>query len=113
MPIHFSFLFKLFINHQYRSITLWPFIFIRDYDLKQDVILMNHEKIHLAQQKECLVIPFYVIYLTEYVIHRLKNQSHDKAYRNISFEREAYAKEKDFAYLSKRKHYANFRNSRI
>jgi hypothetical protein len=28
------------------------------------------------------------------------------AYRNISFEREAYAKEKYYAYISKRKNYA-------
>ena len=33
-----------------------------------------------------------------------------KGYYGISFEKEAYENEEDLNYLSRRKHYANFRN---
>ena len=111
MPIHFAFFFTFLFGKNYRAIALWPFIFIRESHLKNDVILINHEKIHLAQQIECLIIPFYIIYSTEYILNRIKNQSHDIAYRNISFEKEAYNNEKNLNYLPKRLHFINFKRT--
>lgn len=68
--------------------------------------VINHEKIHTAQQRELLFIPFYILYLLEWCIKRLRYPSWEKAYYNISFEREAYSNGGDFGYLAGRKHYS-------
>ena len=65
--------------------------------------LLNHERIHTAQQREMLFVFFYVAYLVEWLI-RLPMRGN--AYRNISFEREAYANQRDPDYLSHRRCYA-------
>lgn len=64
---------------------------------------MNHERIHIRQQVECLVLPFYVWYVGEYYYHRFRGKSHAAAYHSISFEKEAYAFEEDSNYLDKRR----------
>jgi len=67
----------------------------------------NHELIHTAQYRELGYLLFIPFYLTEWLIkifyYRFDNQ---KAYRAISFEREAYRQERNPAYLSLRRHYA-------
>lgn len=65
--------------------------------------LINHERIHTAQMLETGIIPFYIIYFVEWLI-RLTMRGN--AYRNISFEREAYANQRDLDYLKNRPHYA-------
>lgn len=94
---------KLLKNTKINGITLYPFIFIKKPEDKRNRVLINHEKIHLRQQLEMLIIFFYVAYLAEYYYHlfKLKNSYH--AYRAISFEREAYAMEHDLNYLNRRK----------
>ncbi|MVX37239.1 hypothetical protein [Myroides sp. LoEW2-1] len=74
----------------YAALTLYPFIFVRKEEHKQNKILLNHERIHLRQQKRLFVIGFLIWYLLEYLFLLLKFRNHDKAYRNISFEKEAY-----------------------
>jgi len=86
----------------YRGITLYPFIILRDKSFKDDVVLVNHEKIHLKQQLELLILPFYLWYMLEFLIRLLIYRHWNLAYRNISFEREAYAKENDLNYLKLR-----------
>ena len=81
----------------YKAITLWPFIFARK---PLNEIDINHEEIHGKQQLELLVIFFYIIYIIEWIF---------KKYRNISFEKEAYANEENLDYLKTRKHYAMWR----
>lgn len=82
----------------YKAMAMWPFIFARK---KLSEIDINHEKIHLAQQLELLIIPFYIIYLIEWIF---------KGYRNISFEKEAYTHQEDMNYLEwRRKSYAMWR----
>lgn len=66
-------------------------------------LLLNHERIHLRQQAEMLILPFYIWYITEYLIRLLIYKNKKQAYRNISFEREAYANEGDPDYLRHRK----------
>lgn len=85
------------------GIALFPFILIRNSEDKKNNILINHEKIHLRQQIEMLIIFFYLWYVIEYYywLFKLKNPYH--AYLRISFEREAYANERDLNYLNKRK----------
>lgn len=87
---------------RYYAITIFPFIFLRNGGAENE-ILINHERIHLRQQAELLVLPFYLWYLIEYLIKLIIYRSHDKAYRNISFEREAYRNDEDFDYLNTRK----------
>ena len=111
MPIIYPFLFKLLPGQAYKAMALWPFIFVKEQKLMGDKIVMNHEKIHLAQQLELLVLPFYFFYFSEYVFYRLTKKDHDKAYRNISFEREAYKFDNDLEYLKKRKTWASFKRS--
>ena len=88
------------------GITLFPFIILRDKALKQDKRIMNHEKIHIRKQVEMLVLPFYVLYLIEYLIGLIKYQNRLSAYLNITFEQEAYKNDSDFNYLINRKLWA-------
>ena len=50
-------------------------------------ITINHEQMHTEQMKEMLYIPFYLLYGVEWLI---KLFCKGNAYRNLSFEREAY-----------------------
>lgn len=88
------------------GLSLWPFIFLKNRSLKNDSILINHEKIHLRQQQELLIIPFYILYLLEWAIRAIYYLNTYKAYQNLSFEREAYLHENDLDYLSKRKSFS-------
>ena len=63
-----------------RGLAFWPFIFVSSKTIIDDV-LINHQKIHLKQQKELFILPFYIWYLIEY---------YRKGYYNVSFEKEAY-----------------------
>ena len=83
--------------------ALFPFILVRDKELRLDKRLINHEKIHLRQQLELLVFPFYLWYLVEYFIRLIQYKNAHQAYINISFEREAYENDEDLAYLKNRK----------
>ena len=97
---------RLITGNFARAIALYPFVLLRYADDRLDPVLLNHERIHLRQQLELLVIPFYVLYLTEYVWHRRRGMSHVEAYLRISFEREAYAHERRLDYLANRSAFA-------
>ncbi len=84
---------------------LWPFLLIKHPGSRNDQRFITHESIHAAQQKELLVIPFYIWYGLDYLRQLAKYRNHRKAYRNIIFEREAYSKESDAEYLQQRKLY--------
>ena len=96
---------KIFAK-SFRGMALYPFIFLRDKSLKKNEVVINHEKIHLRQQLEFLIIPFYIWYGIEFLIHLIQFKDSTKAYLRISFEREAYANERDLTYLKKRKFWA-------
>jgi hypothetical protein len=105
---------KLRVNRKivpsgFRGITLYPFIFAKDEEALKDDIFLNHEKIHLAQQKELLVIGFYLIYAIEFAYQYIIYRDSFKAYWNISFEREAYANEKNPEYLSTRERFSQWK----
>jgi hypothetical protein len=93
---------KYLIPKGFRGITLFPFIVVSELDLKQNPVMINHEKIHIRQQIELLVLPFFIWYGTEFLIKWIKYKDKNLAYRNISFEKEAYANEKDLNYLKQR-----------
>lgn len=93
---------KYLIPNGYRGLTVFPFVFAKQEADKENAVFLNHEKIHLRQQLELLVIPFFILYLLEYCLRLLYYRNSNLAYRNISFEREAYANESDFNYLKTR-----------
>lgn len=80
--------------------AVFPFVLVRE---KGDAVLLNHERIHLRQQTELLVLPFFVWYGIDFLIQFIRYRDWNKAYRNVVFEREAYAQEKDLDYLKSRK----------
>jgi hypothetical protein len=84
----------------YKAIKLFGVLFVRG-NARIDDITLNHEKIHTAQIKEMLYVFFYVWYIIEWLI-RLP---FGNAYRNISFEREAYDNQDDLSYLKNRKRF--------
>lgn len=88
------------------GMALFPFILVRHEALRHDHVLIRHETIHIRQALELLVIPFYILYLFNYLYNRIKYTSHHQAYMNIVFEREAYTHERDHNYLNCRKLWA-------
>lgn len=104
------------------AITFWPFIFTRKPLAEKDE---NHENIHGEQQKEMLIVGtvlalllfllgygwfsllalpvFFWWYIVEWLVRIFINGN---AYRNISFEREAYANERNMGYIKTRKPFA-------
>ncbi|AHM59002.1 hypothetical protein D770_03675 [Flammeovirgaceae bacterium 311] len=83
------------------AITLFPFVLIGN-KTQLSRRLVVHERIHLRQQAEMLIVPFYLWYLLEYLVRLIRYRSRYRAYRNISFEREAYTHDKQTAYLLNR-----------
>lgn len=75
-----------------RGMALFPFILVKR-NYTHDPTLVNHEKIHLRQQLELLLVFFYLAYVVEWLF---------KGYEGISFEREAHENEKDLGYLKSR-----------
>ena len=112
------------------NFTFWPFIFIRlkrkeyifTYGERRLKRLINHEKIHIQQQKEFLIIGlflaiiflffkmfifavlslflFYVVYFINYLFNVVSGI--EKPYESIIFEKEAYMNEANLNYLKER-----------
>jgi hypothetical protein len=93
---------KYLIPKGYRGLTVFPFVFIKHRTDSANSVFLNHEKIHIRQQLELLILPFYIWYFFEYLLRLLEYKNTHLAYRNISFEREAYANEDQLDYLKKR-----------
>ncbi|WP_298221100.1 hypothetical protein [Flavobacterium sp.] len=93
---------KYLIPKGYRGMTLFPFVFVRNHEDRHDLVTVNHERIHLRQQLELLVLPFFVWYGLDFLVKLIRYRDKNKAYRNVIFEREAYANEKDLDYLKSR-----------
>jgi hypothetical protein len=103
-----------FINRKYKEeLSNRPLRFER---------LIRHESIHTAQGKELLWVFFYLLYTLEWFFRLIQyrntqtaegKKDWQAAYRNISFEREAYANEHNPVYLKNRRLLASFRYIRI
>lgn len=91
---------KYLIPKGYNGLTLFPFVMIRNNFDKENKVLINHEKIHIKQQIQLLVLPFLIWYLLEFLFRWIQFKNKNKAYRNISFEREAYENEHNLNYLN-------------
>ena len=84
----------------------FPFILIKKAKYKENQIFLNHEKIHLRQQLELLIVPFFIWYSLEFLLRWYHYKDKNLAYRNLSFEREAYANESNLEYLETRKYFS-------
>lgn len=93
---------KYLIPKSYRGLAFFPFVFVKYRLDKQNIFFLNHERIHLQQQLELLIIPFYIWYFLEFLIRFIQFKQWSLAYQNISFEKEAYANENDLDYLKRR-----------
>ena len=100
----------------YKCINLFGILFVKN-NAKIDDMTINHEAIHSKQFIELMILfavatvfirwwmplfsPlfFYAWYVIEWLIRLFKKGN---AYKNISFEREAYANEGDASYLNGR-----------
>ena len=97
---------RLFSLGKAQAITIFPFIFLRNQCFRQDAILLNHERIHLRQALELLIVPFYTWYVLEFLCRWVRLRSFHRAYLAISFEREAYQNDHNLAYLKTRRFWA-------
>ena len=75
--------------------AIFPFVFVRGNEISKQTL--NHEKIHFEQQKELLLIGFYLLYFIFWIF---------KGYKNNPFEIEADQNEKDLKYIDKRKKFS-------
>lgn len=91
---------KYLVPKGYNGLTIFPFVMIRDDFDKDNKVLINHEKIHIKQQLQLLVLPFFVWYMMEFLFRWIQFKDKNRAYRNISFEREAYANEQNLNYIN-------------
>lgn len=87
----------------FTAINLFGFIFARKECEPLSKRTLNHEAIHTAQMKELLYVGFYLWYVIEWLVKLFIYGK--QAYRNISFEREAYTYDAYEGYLTIRKPY--------
>jgi hypothetical protein len=98
------------LGKNYLALCIIPFLFVtRGYDIRNLSNTLNHEKIHARQQLEMLWFPFFLWYSIEYLVRLIIYRSHNKAYMNLSHEREAYANADNPEYLKTRPLYSWFR----
>lgn len=89
----------------FAAINLFGVLFVRK-GIAVSERLLRHETIHTEQMKELTPPIFYIWYVVEWLIRLLMYRTTRKAYRNISFEREAYENDDKFIYLKERKPFA-------
>lgn len=75
------------IGRRYGAINLFGILFAKpDMPLTPEVI--NHERIHTRQMLELLIVPFYLIYIAEWLARVIAYRGNTyEAYRRTSFER--------------------------
>ncbi|WP_010231331.1 hypothetical protein [Gillisia marina] len=94
---------KFLLAKGFNGVSFWPFVILKNESFKNDPVLLNHEKIHLKQQAEMLLVFFYLWYGIEFGVKFLQYKNKYLAYRNISFEKEAYKNELNMNYVRSRK----------
>lgn len=99
----------------FAAINLFGLLFVKK-NVAVNKYMINHELIHTKQMQEMCFLFFYLWYLFEWLIRVMIEVSRRNkcsfrmklinAYRNISFEREAFSKEFDLKYLGERKFFS-------
>ena len=96
-------------GRKYAAVNLCGVIFA-----KRDVCitrrLLRHEHIHTLQMRELAWVTFYILYVIEWLwrLVQCRGRLHE-AYTRISFEREAYSRQDDDGYASRRPRFAQWR----
>jgi hypothetical protein len=87
------------------GITIFPFIILHGTlrGTTEAAVTINHERIHIRQQLELVLVIFAVWYVVSYLAGLARGRGRYGAYRNIIFEREAFDRMYDLEYLSRRK----------
>ena len=83
----------------YKAMNILGILFVRG-NARIDDVTINHEAIHTAQMRELCYVFFYLLYVSEWIVRLFMSGD---AYRNISFEKEAYKNERNLNYLNGRK----------
>ncbi len=97
------------IGRNMDAINLFGVLLVKK-DAQLSPYLINHERIHTAQMRELLFVPFYIIYTLEWLFRMIVNRGNPtKSYFEISFERETYNNDRNLNYLSSRRHFAQWR----
>ena len=93
----------------YLAMCIFPFIFVRKDARSLKTTDINHETIHGKQQIEMLWVLFFLWYGIEWFVRWVAyGFDGHLAYKNISFEQEAYLHEDDLIYLNNRKLFASW-----
>lgn len=90
----------------FAAINLFGVIFARKECRPLSETTINHEAIHTAQMRELGYIFFYLCYVVEWIVRLCMKGS---AYRNISFEKEAYNCQHIPGYVQIRQRFAQWR----
>lgn len=99
------------------AMAMWPIIVVKKGRTRFFTpAVERHERIHLEQQKELLVVGFYVLYVLFFAVmflwqvltrwSRSLSECWDVAYAQNPMEAEAYENQRDEDYLEKRKHFS-------
>lgn len=73
-----------------QGIVLYPYVLFSGKESGTSLTTLQHELIHVRQVRANGFFPFYLRYAGEYLKARARGASHEAAYREISFEAEAY-----------------------
>ena len=90
----------------FKAINLFGVLFVRKGCTMSESDI-NHEMIHTEQMKEMGYVLFYLWYLVEWLVKLARLGNSNKAYRAISFEREAYGNEKNLIYMTTREKFVS------
>ena len=71
---------KYLVPKGFRGLTVSPFVVLRERNAQDYLVLMNHERIHLRQQIELLVLPFFVLYGLDYLVKLIRYRDKNLAY---------------------------------
>lgn len=94
----------------FKAINLFGVVFARKESRPLSDAIIRHESIHTAQMQELFYVGFYLLYLLEWLFRSVKQiYTGQDAYHNISFEKEAYAKQSQKNYLTYRKPFAQWK----
>lgn len=90
------------LNHN--AVVAWPFVFIHK-DSEHNIVVINHENIHVAQYRELGIIGFPFVYLYQWLKWACCGDE-EYYYMGMTLELEAYLNQWDLDYLKKRKPYS-------
>jgi len=96
------------------AVNIFGFVFVRKdswdrLSSREQTLMLRHEAVHTLQMRELGYLGFYLAYLVEWIFRLITDTR--RAYRGISFEREAYLNENDPSYPSRRRPYSQWRKT--